>query len=336
VTTILIMLACAAVGAAIGFAAGRRRTGGWDAAAEVLRRAAAGDLTGRVPAGAEPQVAAAVNGTLDRLAGAVRQVATSSAALTDAGRQLGRIIEELLASAERSVTASQRVLDAAKDVHSQVSSVADGAKQLDTSITEIARNSTEAATVAADAVRVTDSTGRTMTRLGDSSSEIGAVIKVITSIAEQTNLLALNATIESARAGAMGKGFAVVASEVKDLAQETATATEDITRRIAALQSDTTGAVQAIDRITDVIGRVSGFQTTIARAVDQQSSTTAGMSGSIGRAATGAAEIADTMTAVTGARKEAQQTVLRAKELTGRLDRLTTDLAGAVGGFKLP
>ena len=168
---------------------------------------------------------------------------------------------------------------------------------------------------------------------------VGAVAgfaEVITSIAEQTNLLALNATIESARAGAMGKGFAVVASEVKDLAQETATATEDITRRIATrLQSDTTGAVQAIGRITDVIGRVSGFQTIIARAVELQGSTTAGMSGSIGQATTGAAEIADTMTAVAGKRKEAQETVLRAKELTGHLDRLTADLTGAVGGFKV-
>ncbi len=133
----------------------------------------------------------------------------------------------------------------------------------------------------------------------------------------------------------MGKGFAVVASEVKDLAQETATATEDITRRIAALQSDTTGAVQAIGRVTDVIGRVSGFQTTIARAVELQGSTTAGMSGSIGQAATGAAQIADTMTAVAGRRKEAQETVLRAKELTARLDHLTADLATAVGGLKV-
>ncbi|UWZ59880.1 methyl-accepting chemotaxis protein [Dactylosporangium aurantiacum] len=329
------MLVCAVAGAGIGFAAGRRRTGGWDAAAAVLRRAAAGDLTGRVLAGADPQVAAAVNGTLDRVAGIVRQVAAASGALTDAGRQLGGVVEEMLTSAERSVAASQRVLDAARDVHAQVTSVADGAKQLDTSIGEISRSSTEAATVAADAVRVTDATGRTMTRLGDSSSEIGAVIKVITSIAEQTNLLALNATIESARAGAMGKGFAVVASEVKDLAQETATATEDITRRIAALQSDTTGAVQAIGRITDVIGRVSGYQSTIARAVELQSSTTAGMSGGIGRAATGAAEIADTMTAVAAKRKEAHDTVLRARDLTTRLDRLTTDLAGAVSGFTI-
>ncbi|MGI5184631.1 methyl-accepting chemotaxis protein [Dactylosporangium sp. CA-152071] len=200
----------------------------------------------------------------------------------------------------------------------------------------MSRSSGEAATVAADAVRVTDATGRTMTRLGDSSSEIGAVIKVITSIAEQTNLLALNATIESARAGAMGKGFAVVASEVKDLAQETATATEDITRRIAALQADTTGAVQAIGRITDVIGRVSGFQTTIARAVEQQSSTTAGMSGGIGRAAGGAAEIADTMTVVAGKRSEAHATVLRAKELAAELDRLTAGLSSTVAALKVP
>ena len=131
--------------------------------------------------------------------------------------------------------------------------VAAGSEEMGASIREIAQNATEAARVAAQAVEVADATNATVAKLGESSAEIGNVVKVITSIAEQTNLLALNATIEAARAGEAGKGFAVVANEVKDLAQETARATEDITRRVEAIQADTGGAVEAIGEIAAII-----------------------------------------------------------------------------------
>ncbi|MFN8192797.1 MAG: methyl-accepting chemotaxis protein [Nocardioidaceae bacterium] len=113
-----------------------------------------------------------------------------------------------------------------------------------------------------------------MAELGNSSAEIGNVIKVINSIAEQTNLLALNATIEAARAGEAGKGFAVVANEVKELAQETAKATEDIGHRISAIQSDTENAVTAITEISAIIAQINDTQTTIASAVEEQTATT--------------------------------------------------------------
>jgi hypothetical protein len=119
------------------------------------------------------------------------------------------------------------------------------------SIKEIAKNAHEATRVTTSAVQVAQTATATIAKLGDSSMEIGKVIKVITSIAEQTNLLALNATIEAARAGEAGKGFAVVAGEVKDLAQQSAT--EDIRRRIAAIQEESADAVTAIGRIADVI-----------------------------------------------------------------------------------
>ncbi len=147
-------------------------------------------------------------------------------------------------------------------------------------------------------------TNATVSNLGESSAEIGNVVKVITSIAEQTNLLALNATIEAARAGEAGKGFAVVANEVKELAQETARATEDIARRVEAIQSDTTGAVDAINRISAIIERINDFQTTISSAVEEQTATTAEMSRNVTEASTGAVQIAKNIAGVAQAARD--------------------------------
>jgi methyl-accepting chemotaxis protein len=183
-------------------------------------------------------------------------------------------------------------------------------------------------------VAVTAGTARTMNKLGDSSAEIGNVIKVITSIAAQTNLLALNATIEAARAGEAGKGFAVVATEVKELAQETARATEDISRRVEAIQADTTGAVGAIEEITRVIARISDFQTTIASAVEEQTATTTEMNRSVAEAARGTKDIAGNVTGVADAARSTSDGAVRSQRATDELVRMSDELTALVSGFR--
>src|SRR3989338_4384995 len=169
---------------------------------------------------------------------------------------------------------------------------------MSTSIKEIAKNVSVAAKVATSAVRVAEETNKKVTKLGESGAEIGNIIKVISSIAEQTNLLALNATIEAARAGEAGKGFAVVANEVKDLAKETAKATEDIKKKIEMIQTDTKGAVEAIGNIGEIINKISDIQSAIAAAVEEQTKTTNEISMNLAEAAKGSSEIAQNVTHV--------------------------------------
>jgi methyl-accepting chemotaxis protein len=159
------------------------------------------------------------------------------------------------------------------------------------------------------------------------------VIKVITSIAEQTNLLALNATIEAARAGEAGKGFAVVASEVKDLAQETAKATDDISRRIQTIQSDSNAAVEAIAQISDVVSEINGFQAMIASAVEEQSATTSEMSRNVAEAATGVSEIASNITGVATAAQSTSAGVNESRRAAEDLAQMSSDLQQLVGRF---
>ena len=229
----------------------------------------------------------------------LRQVVGSAAAMArkvnSVAKDVGDGIDEGYKETEEVIAQTQVVAGAAGDVTQSIQTVAAGAEEMGASIREISSNANEAARVANEATEVAKRTSETVSKLGVSSREIGDVVNTITAIAEQTNLLALNATIEAARAGDAGKGFAVVAGEVKDLAQETGKATDDITAKITAIQADTDGAVAAIEKISDIINQINNYQTTIAAAVEEQTATTNEMSRSVAEAATGSASIAETI-----------------------------------------
>ena len=161
------------------------------------------------------------------------------------------------------------------------------------------------------------------------------MISLITSIAEQTNLLALNATIEAARAGDAGKGFAVVASEVKDLAQETAKATGDISQRVQAIQSDAEAAVEAIGQIVEVIEKINGYSTMIASAVEEQTSTTSEISRSITEAATGSSQIAENITGVATAADLTTEGVNESRRTADEVARMAGELQQVVVRFQV-
>jgi methyl-accepting chemotaxis protein len=268
----------------------------------------------------------------EELAQIMASVAANATTLGSSAEELTAVSSEMSANAEETAAQANVVAAAAEQVSKNVQTVATGVEEMGASIREIAGNASQAARVAQDAVKVAETTNTTIAKLGDSSNEIGKVIKVITSIAEQTNLLALNATIEAARAGEAGKGFAVVANEVKELAKETAKATEEIGQKIEAIQSDTSGAISAIKQIGLVIGQINDISNTIASAVEEQTATTNEISRNVAEAAKGSSEIAENITSVATAAQNTTQGAANTQQAAAELSRMAAELQGVVQG----
>jgi len=273
-----------------------------------------------------------MSGSLKRMILAITENAMQVASASEELNSTSQLITSN--SAETSAQADV-VSKAAQSVSQNLQTVATGAEEMGASIKEIAKNATEAAKIATSAVKVAETTTATVSKLGESSTEIGLVIKVITSIAQQTNLLALNATIEAARAGEAGKGFAVVANEVKELAKETAKATEDISRKIEAIQTDTKAAVDAIASISGVIHQINDISSSIATAVEEQNATTNEMSRNVSEAATGSGEITTNITGVAEAAQGTTRGATDTQKASQQLVETSTQLRRLVEQFKI-
>jgi len=266
----------------------------------------------------------------ERMQKVISHITENAQTLAGASEELTATAQQMAGNAEETSAQANVVSSASEEVSKNVQTVATGTEELNASIREIAQNATEAARVTTEAVAMADSTNKTMTQLEASSTEIGNVIKVITSIAEQTNLLALNATIEAARAGEAGKGFAVVANEVKELANQTGKATEDISNRISAIQGDTKSAISAIGEISDVITKINDISNTIASAVEEQTATANEMSRSVEDASRGTVEIANNIAGVAQAAESTTQGASDSQSAAAELARMAAELQQVV------
>jgi methyl-accepting chemotaxis protein len=293
-------------------------------ACEALGR---GDLTVAVEAKSQhDQLATNFTRAVSSIRHTIRSMAESSSSLASASEELSATSAEMSGNAEETAAQAGVVSAAAEEISANVQTVVSGSEQMSQSIREISTNAHEAAAVAGNGVKMADEANRKVAKLAASGQQIGQVIKVITTIAEQTHLLALNATIEAARAGAAGKGFAVVASEVKELAKETAKATEDISRQIEEIQSDTKDATGGILEIGRIITQISEIQTTIASAVEQQTATTNEIGRNIADVAKGNLEVARNITGVADAAKGTTEGAEYTKKAASELASMATTL----------
>jgi methyl-accepting chemotaxis protein len=324
-----------------------------------------GDLTRRLDE-ARPdelgELAKWFNAFADRIHDVVCTISVNAQMLASSSHQLSATAEQLSdgvsnskqqsasvsAAAEQMSVNMREVADSTDGMSQTIRAVAASVEEMNQTIREIARNAEKSASVAGQAANLVEVSNDKISNLGEAADEIGKVIEVIQDIAEQTNLLALNATIEAARAGEAGKGFAVVATEVKELAKQTAAATDDIRTRIEAMQATTGDAVDSIREISEVINNVNEVSRTIASAVEEQSITTRQISDNVSTTASAAEsvargvaetalasrEITENITRVDGVLLQTAEGADESRDAGNRLSELAAEMNGLIGRFK--
>ena len=304
----------------------------------VIAAAASGDFTAQVDVTGKEgfllEISSQVNTLVETSRGAFLAIGQNATSLASSSEELSAVSTQMSANAEESAAQAGAGSSSAVQVSASMQTVSAGVEQLTVSIREISANAIEASAVATRAVEEAQMTSKTMAKLGNSSLEVGNVIKVISSIAEQTNLLALNATIEAARAGELGKGFAVVANEVKELARQTSKATEEIGQSIENIQSDVKGAVASIDSISGIINKINDISAVIASAVEEQAATANEIGRTVSDAAVGSDEIAKNVASVASVSRDTTVGASNCQEAARQLSIMATELQAMVGKFK--
>ncbi len=295
-----------------------------------------GDLTRQIEVSSEDEIGV-LAGLINSFTGSIREdianIAGNSQRLQHAAEDLSKLSHSIAATTEENSSQASLISSAATQINANVSSVAGAAEEMGSSIREIARSTGNAAQVANQAVAIASETSDRFSQLRDRGDEIATMVGVIRIIAEQTNLLALNATIEAARAGEAGRGFAVVAGEVKELARQTAQATEKIETSVATIQGLTESAGESIEGVSGIIDEISRTQSVIASAVEEQSSTTSEIIRNVSEAARGVDEIARSIASFASATQESAEGANRIQDAARSLTEMAARLQQIVDRF---